>query len=155
MEDTEAQQAAPPVAGGVKIPVDVPKRARELLRSPPKTFAKPRKRSGTTGASEAIDVKPLMKPSLIPKSAKRSETSDWQKKAWDFFDQVFEEVDRLIQKVEGEATAQKAHDMLKQAWIPRGSREKMTPDKFLEKTELVMTLLQRIPQPAILQPPHP
>ena len=156
MEESESD---PRVFGGVKIAVDVPANAREALKRSPKTLPKPRERASTisTGLRSPLKQAKEEKPGVVsrPTVAKLSDTGQWKTKALIFYDQIVQEVERLLQTVEDKEAADKASDILKRARIPQGSRSKTNPENFSKQAEQVVTLLQRmqLQHPLLLRPP--
>ena len=96
-----------------------------------------------------------MKSQAAALVAKKSDVEQWKTKALNFHDQVAQEVERLVQIIEDKGAAIKAIDTLKKAQIPQRNRRMMDPEKFFEKAERVVTLLQRLQlqHPPVLQPP--
>ena len=130
--------AAGSIAKGVRTPLGPTK-----LRDCSNTVSR------SQNDTAVINTLPLKKPSS------HTNADGWKKNALDFLEQIFQEVKRLIQIVEDEATSKKARDILRQAWIPHANRQEMTPEKFLEKAQQVVALLQRVelPHPAVPRPP--
>lgn len=128
--------------------------AGKALKTPPKSLPKPTSRERSRSSAGFIDTQSLKKPSLVGKGIK-SDANEWKMRALNFHDQVVKEVERLIQNVEDKEVLNKACDLLKKVQVPLKSRNKLTPEKFVEKTEPVVTLLQRIElqHPAVLRPP--
>lgn len=161
MEDTNRSSIDSPIKGGIKIPVDVPPNAREALKPSPTVLPKPRERSRSVAAGSASanraqgEQNGVIKSPSAALAAKKSDASQWKMKALNFHDQIAQEVERLIQTVGNKEAAGKALDTLKNARIPQGTRSMMNPEKFFEKAEQVVTLLQRIQlqHPPLLQPP--
>ena len=158
MEDTDRSS---PFKGGIKIPVDVPPNAREALKPSPKVLPKPRERARSVAAGSALANHAQGEQNRVIKSpaavlvAKKSDANQWKTKALNFHDQIAQEVERLVQTIEDKEAASKALDTLKKARIPQGTRSMMNPEKFFEKAEQIVTLLQRIQlqHPPLLQPP--
>jgi hypothetical protein len=151
-----------PIKGGIKTPVDVPPNARETLKPSPKISPKPRERANSVAAGPASPNRDQGGQNGVTKSlvaalaaTKKSDAQQWKTKALKYHAQVVQEIERLIQTVEDKEAANKAIDTLKWARIPQGNLMAMNVEKFFEKAEQVVTLLQRIQlqHPPVLQPP--
>ena len=102
-------------------------------RPPPKVAPKPiRERSKTLSGG--------FKPPLISKPVK---TESWQENALEFHGQISTEIERLSQKIDDQNKAKEACAMLEKAQLT-SNRIRMTPESFMKKAELLVTLLQRI-----------
>ncbi len=112
---------------------------------PPKVMPKPtRERSKTLSSG--------FKLPLISKSVK---TGSWKENALEFHGQISTEIERLIQKMDDQNKATEAHAMLEKAQLS-SSRVRVTPESFMKKAELLVTLLQRISTEKVtLQDPLP
>ena len=148
----------PPVKGGIRIPVVVPINARERLKNSPKTMPKPRERAhsfATPDRTVKNERSGNVQLSPLAAAAKQSDASQWKTNALNFHEQVAVEVERLVRTVEDKEAANKASGALSQARIPHGSRNKINPERFSQKAEQVVTLLQRIhlEHPIHLHPP--
>ena len=84
-------------------------------------------------------------------------SSQWQKKAFEFYDQVAQQVERLLLSIDEEAFVKKTlRDELKEAHVASGHHNTMiqTLDTFSRNTNALVMLLQRIKlqPPVVLQP---
>lgn len=158
MEESESGSSDPRVFGGVKIAIDVPANAREALKRSPKTLPKPlgpRERASTFATGLRSPLKQAKEEQPGPTATKQSDIGQWKTKALIFYEQIVQEVERLLRTVEDKEAADKANETLKRAMIPQGSRSKANPESFSKQAEQVVTLLQRIQlqHPPLLRPP--
>ena len=138
------------VAGGVKLPDAVHTITSELLEPSGKTL--------TLSSEPSFNTSNVLchKTSSSHSKVAPNDTSLWQEKAFEFYEQVAQQVERLLQSVCEEEVSMETRDELKQACIPSGHHNKMiqTVDAFSRKTNMLVMLLQRIKlqKPIVLEP---
>ena len=143
-------------AGGVKIPDDSTVRTRNSQESlePSQNKTPSLSKECSFSASNVLHHKtPPPSSKVAPDS-----TNPWQEKAFEFYDQVAQQVERLLQSsVEDEASIEKTlRDELKQARVPSGyhSTTIRTLHTFSRNTNVLVTRLHEIElqQPVDLEP---
>ena len=129
-----------------------------VCTSTPKAL-KPSEETPTLSKECSLTASNVLHQKASPPSSKVApdNTSQWQKKAFEFYDQVTQQVERLLLPVDEEASVKETlRDELKEAHVASGYHNTMiqTLDTFSRNTNAVVMLLQRIKlqQPVILQP---
>ena len=151
MDDTGS--ASSEFAGRVKRP-DV----ATVRTSPPESLEPPNKtptlsKECSFSASNALHHKTSPPSSKVPPSS----INQWKEKAFQFYDQVAQQVERLLLSfVEDEASIKTRRDELNRAHVSSGHCNTMiqTLDTFSRNTNALVMLLQRIKlqQPEVLEP---
>ena len=139
-------------AGGVKIP------DASTLRTP--STPEPSNKKPILSEECSFSASNAMHHKTSPPSSKVAPdgTNQWQGKAFEFYDQVAQQVERLLlSSSEDEASIKETlRDELNRAHVPSGYRNTMTRtlDTFSRNTNALVMLLQRIKlqRPVLLEP---